>query len=82
MRQVAQQVVRQFERDIAVPSMDSVIVTIAASLAGAFASIAAAYSRRQAIARLRQMDDRMLRDIGIRREDIVAAVNGEISRRR
>ena len=55
---------------------------MASSLANAIASVASARTKRKAIADLRQLDDRMLADIGLSRTDIVAAVNGEIYRAR
>ena len=35
------------------------------------------FEERQAIARLRELDDRMLRDIGLHRSEIMAAVRGQ-----
>jgi uncharacterized protein YjiS (DUF1127 family) len=43
-------------------------------------AIAAYFARRAAIARLRKLDDRALRDIGIARCQIEAAVHGAIPR--
>lgn len=82
MRQSVPQVIKQAETEIATQSVHSVFSELAASVTSLAGRIAAAYDKREAIARLRQMDDRMLADIGIRRSDIVAAVNGEIYRGR
>jgi len=50
-----------------------------------FHAIAAAFRRwsvrraeRRAVAALRELDDLMLRDLGLSRSDIVAAVRGEV----
>ena len=82
MQQAVQQTMTQTETDIATQSVGSAITTIASSLAAALGSIASAHNKRKAIADLRQLDDRMLADIGLSRSDIVAAVNGEIYRAR
>ena len=82
MRQSVQQIMKRPETDIATQSVNSAMAVIAASFAAAATRLSAAYCKRMAISHLRQMDDRMLRDIGIRREDIAAAVNGEIDRYR
>lgn len=82
MQQAVQQTMTQSETEIATQSFGSAVATFAASLATAVASIASAHTKRKAIADLRQLDDRMLADIGLSRSDIVAAVNGEIYRQR
>ena len=82
MRQAAQQIMKQAETDIAAQSVNSAFAAVAASLAAAAAWMASVYSRRKTIAYLRQLEDRMLADIGLRRSQIVAAVNGEIDRLR
>ena len=82
MQQAAQQTMTQSETESATQSIGSAIAAFASSLAAAVGSIASAHTKRKAIADLRQLDDRMLADIGLSRSDIVAAVNGEIYRRR
>ena len=82
MQQAAQQTMTQSETDIATQSVGAAITNFVSSLAATLGSIASAQSKRKAIADLRQLDDRMLADIGLSRSDIVAAVNGEIYRSR
>lgn len=82
MQQAVQQTMTQSQADIATQSVGSAFANMASSLANAIASVASARTKRKAIADLRQLDDRMLADIGLSRTDIVAAVNGEIYRAR
>lgn len=82
MRQSVQPIMKQTGSDVAAQSVNSVMAVIAASLTAAATRLSTAYNKHMAISHLRQMDERMLRDIGIRREDITAAVNGEIDRHR
>lgn len=55
---------------------------VAETVRNAFGSLIRAYRYRQSIAQLRQMDSRMLADIGIDRSEIVSVVYGDASRKR
>ena len=50
---------------------------IAVAIRRAAAVMRRYFEERQAIARLRELDDRMLRDIGLHRSEIMAAVRGQ-----
>ena len=63
-------------------SATSVFGQLAASVRNAFASAIRIYRYRKAVAELRQMDRRMLADIGIDRSEIVSVVYGDPTRRR
>jgi uncharacterized protein YjiS (DUF1127 family) len=56
----------------------SLPVRLARSLASA---IAHRWAERRAIAELRELDNHMLRDMGVSRSEIGAAVRGELDRR-
>ncbi|MGI9426324.1 MAG: DUF1127 domain-containing protein [Hyphomicrobiaceae bacterium] len=68
-----------------VPANPSTIASSAISFAPvrkAFEIIVQAYQYRKSIRQLRQLDSRMLADIGIDRSEIVSVVYGDSSRRR
>ena len=50
------------------------------TLQGWCATLLRAYERREAVRRLQNLDDRLLRDIGIARADIHQAVNRNMAR--
>jgi uncharacterized protein YjiS (DUF1127 family) len=71
-------------RQLQARAMASAIVGLAGAVAWPFKKLASAYRRARmratASTQLRAMDDHLLRDIGLRREDIPTAVAGLMSR--
>jgi uncharacterized protein YjiS (DUF1127 family) len=71
-------------RQLQARAMASALLGLARALAWPFRKLARAYRRARvqatATRQLRAMDDHLLRDIGLRREDIPAAVAGLMSR--
>lgn len=82
MRHAAQQVMKNSEREIATQSLSSLFVAFATTAAAIPAGLAATFRKRKAIAHLRQLDDRLLGDIGLKRSEVLAAVSGELHRKR
>lgn len=54
------------------------LVSVVYRLAGEIARIAAAIEARRSVKHLLAWDDRMLKDIGLTRGDVVAAVSGSV----
>lgn len=54
--------------------------SIGQAVASLFGWMTAAYRKNKAVGDLRQLDDRMLADIGIDRSEIVSAVYGGVDR--
>ena len=71
-------------RQLQARAMAKVLIGLGKAVAWPFAKLAGAYRRSRvraaAMRQLKAMDDHLLRDIGIRREDIPAAVAGLMSR--
>jgi uncharacterized protein YjiS (DUF1127 family) len=64
---------------IAQPAARSGANIVSRALSACFALVAGYFLRRAAIASLRDLDDRALRDIGIARSQIEAAVHGTVN---
>ena len=61
---------------------DDLMTRAAMLIQSAASRVMRAHRNRKAIGDLRQLDDRMLRDIGIERSEIVSVVNGGSSHNR